>query len=148
MVKCCIAAGCSNTNADGVSLFHFPRNPWLCVQWNKQAQRTHADWKEATEYSVLCSKRFTNDYLEEHLTTAAQFGISKRKRLIPDAIPTIFHRPATATSWDPLQEGPSVGHKQASVAGDESIPVEKKKPAFEKRERELGYVSYVDMQIN
>ena len=38
MVKHCIAAGCSNTNADGVSLFRFLRNPSLCVQWNKQVQ--------------------------------------------------------------------------------------------------------------
>ena len=107
MVKCC---GCCNMNANGVSLFHFPQNPSLCLQWNKQVQRTRADWKEATEYSVLCSEHIMNDCFEEDSTIAAQFGISKRKRLKPDVIPTIFHKLSTATSWDPLQEGLSVGH--------------------------------------
>ena len=36
MGKRCVAAGCSNTNADGVSLFRFPRNQSLRQQWNKQ----------------------------------------------------------------------------------------------------------------
>ena len=98
-------------------------------------QRTRADWRDATDYSVLCSEHFTNDCFEEGSVIAAQFGIQKRRRLKPDAVPTIFHRPAATTaSRGSLQEGPSVGHKRAAVTGDESIPVEKK-PAFEKRER-------------
>ena len=32
MGKRCIAAGCSNNNVDGVSLFRFPRNPALRAQ--------------------------------------------------------------------------------------------------------------------
>ena len=135
MVKRCVATGCSNTHADGVSLFSFPRNPSLRARWNKQVQRTRADWRDATDYSVLCSEHFTNDCFEEGSVIAAQFGIQKRRRLKPDAVPTIFHRPAATTaSRGSLQEGPSVGHKRAAVTGDESIPVEKK-PAFEKRER-------------
>ena len=131
MGKRCVAAGCSNTNADGVSLFRFPRNPSLRAQWNKQVRRTRADWKDATDYSVLCSDHFTTDCFEEDSYIAAQFGITKRKRLKPDAVPTVFHRPGRGD----LQEGPSVGHKRAAEAGDESIQLEKKRPAFEKRER-------------
>ena len=56
----------------------------------------------------------------------------------PDAVPTIFNRPASAATTanrGNLQESPSlVGHKRSAVTGDESIPVEKK-TAFEKRER-------------
>ena len=40
MGKRCVAAGCSNMNGDGVSLFRFPRDPALRAQWNKQVQRT------------------------------------------------------------------------------------------------------------
>ena len=147
MGKRCVAAGCSNTNANGVSLFHFPRNPSLRQQWNKQVQRTRADWKDATDYSVLCSEHFTSDCFEENSFIAAQFGLTKRKRLKPDAVPTIFHRPAlnvAATSHVHLQEGPSaVGHKRAALA-EESIPLKKKKAAFEKRERARvrSYSSY------
>ena len=72
--------------------------------------------------------------------------MTKRKRPKPDAVPTIFHRPAlnvAATSHVHLQEGPSaVGHKRAALA-EESIPLKKKKAAFEKQERELGYVATV-----
>ena len=136
MVKRCIAAGCSNTHADGVSLFSFPRNPSLRAKWNKQVQRTRADWRDATNYSVLSSEHFTNDCFEEGSIIAAQFGIQKRRCLKPDAVPTIFYRPAATTaSGGSLQEGPSVGHKRAMVTRDDSIPVEKKKIAFEKRER-------------
>ena len=38
MVKRCVAAGCSNTNADGVSLFKFPKDEKLCAQWIKQVK--------------------------------------------------------------------------------------------------------------
>ena len=48
----------------------------------------------------------------------------------------IFNGPAATTaSGGNLQEGPSVTHKRAMVTRDESIPVEKKKVAFEKQER-------------
>ena len=133
--KRCVAAGCSNTNADGVSLFRFPRNPSLRAIWNKQVQITHADWKDATKYSVLCSVHFTSNCFEEDSFIAAQFGIAKRKHLKPDAVPTVFHRPIAATRTTSYgQEASSVGHKRPALA-DESIPLEKKKTAFEKQER-------------
>ena len=76
MVKRCIAVGCSNTNADGVSLFRFPRDPSLHTKWNKQVQRTCADWKDATEYSVLCSDHFTSDSLKKESFLAPGFGLA------------------------------------------------------------------------
>ena len=76
-------------------------------------QRTPADWRDASDYSVLCSEHFTNNCFEEGSAIA---GIQKRRHLKPDAVPTIFHRPAaTVASRGSLQEGPSVGHKRAAV---------------------------------
>ena len=136
MVNRCIAAGCSNTHPNDVSLFSFPRNLSLCAQWNKQVQRTHADWRNATNYSILCNKHFTNDCFEEGSIIAVKFGIQKRRRLKPDTVPIIFNRPAATTvSGGSLQEGLSVGHKRTVVIRDEPIPVEKKKVAFEKQKR-------------
>ena len=87
MGKRCVAAGCSNTNAHSVSLFRWPRNPSLCAQWNKQVQRTRADWKDATDYSDLRSDHFTSDCFEKDSHIVAQFGIVTRKRLKPHAVP-------------------------------------------------------------
>ena len=95
MVKRCVAAGCSNTHADGISLFSFPRDPSLRALWNKQVQRTRADWRDATDYSVLCSEHFTKDCFEQGSVMASQFGIQKRRRLKPDAVLTIFIPPIT-----------------------------------------------------
>ena len=81
MVKRCVAAGCSYTHADGISLFSFPRDPSLRALWNKQVQRTRADWRDATDYSVLCSEHFTKDCFEQGSVMASQFGIQKRRRL-------------------------------------------------------------------
>ena len=107
MVKRCIAAGCSNINSDGASLFRFPRDPLLHKKWNKKVQRTRANWKDATEYSVLCSNHFTSDSFKMDSFLAAGFGMAKKKCLKPDTISTIFHRPTAATSPSDLQEGVS-----------------------------------------
>ena len=58
MVNRCVAAGCFNTHSDRVSLFKFPRDAVLRRKWEKQVQRTRAQWK-ATEHSILCSDYFT-----------------------------------------------------------------------------------------
>ena len=89
MVNRCVAAGCSNTPSDRVSLFKFPNDGVLRHKWEKQVQRTRAQWK-ATEHSYLCSYHFTEDCFEVNLAFASQFGIKKR-RLKPGAVPTVFH---------------------------------------------------------
>uniref|UniRef100_A0A3P9NPE5 THAP-type domain-containing protein n=1 Tax=Poecilia reticulata TaxID=8081 RepID=A0A3P9NPE5_POERE len=53
----CIAAFCSNTREDGVSLFRFPKEPELLSKWVKQVRRTRENWKP-TQTSVLCSEHF------------------------------------------------------------------------------------------
>ena len=63
MVNYCVAAGCSNVPSDTVSLFKFPKNPALKAQWEKQVQRTRANWK-ASENSYLCSEHFTPESFE------------------------------------------------------------------------------------
>ena len=70
MVNTCIAAGCSNTASDHVSLFKFPKDPVLRRQWEKQVQRTRAQWK-ATEHSHLCSEHLPSDAF--HIDSATLF---------------------------------------------------------------------------
>ena len=50
MVNRCVAAGCSNTPSDRVSLLKLPSDGILTCIWEKQVQRTLAQWK-ATKHS-------------------------------------------------------------------------------------------------
>ena len=110
MVYRCVAAGCSNTPSDRVSLYKFPSDPSLREKWIKQVRRTRAQWT-AAKYSVLCSDHFTADCFEANSAIAATFGISKKRRLKPDAVPTIFYRQLTtdqSTSEASAQPRPGV----------------------------------------
>lgn len=116
MVRKCVAAGCSNTHSDRISLFKFPKDQSLCKKWTIQVKKTRDKW-EPSKTSVLCSAHFTEDSFEPDVAIAATFGIEKRRRLKPGAVPTIFKRPGTFCS-------PSTSTESNS-----------KRRAFEKRER-------------
>ena len=83
----CVAAGCSNIASAEISLFKFPSDSSLRKQWEKQVQRTRAKWK-ATDHSFLCSVHFAADCFEAEVSLASQFGIAKRRRLKPAAVPS------------------------------------------------------------
>ena len=74
----CVAAACSNTHRDGVSLFRFPRDPCVREKWTKQVQRTRAQWKP-TKNSVLCNQHFEEDCFEPGTDIARQFEIGQRE---------------------------------------------------------------------
>ena len=99
------AAGCSNGSTHHISLFKFPRDPALRKEWIKQVQRTRASWNP-TDNSSLCSEHFTADCFEADATLASTFGIRKRRRLKPGAIPTIFER---LTADNLLRKGRDLG---------------------------------------
>ena len=143
MVKRCVAAGCSNTYNENVSMFHFPKESVLRREWVKQVQRTRAQWPGPSEHSVLCSDHFDVSCFEQDSELASQMGIQKRIRLKADAIPTVFERPSVSSA-------PSL-HSQASVASPSNrlsrkrtsssashadvISLKTKRKAFENRER-------------
>ena len=149
MVKRCVAMNCSKTHQDGVSL-HRPTDTSLRLQWTRQVQRTRSNWTGPSQHSVICSDHFTSDCFEEDTAIAAQFGIEKRVRLKPNAVPTVFPR-ATSSSTSSSTQSPSVMVLVTSLVtdmgqqcssrkrpGEEvSVPVEKKRTANEK-ERDLG----------
>uniref|UniRef100_A0A3P9IFT0 THAP-type domain-containing protein n=1 Tax=Oryzias latipes TaxID=8090 RepID=A0A3P9IFT0_ORYLA len=85
----CVAAGCSNTSSESVSLYKFPKQETLLKQWTKQVQRTRANWVP-TASSTLCSEHFEADYMGMH--------VRYKKVLKPNAIPTIFKRSLVGTS--------------------------------------------------
>ena len=127
MVYKCVAAGCSNSTSDKVTIFKFPSDPVLRGKWEKQVQRTRADWK-ATKHSHLCSEHFTEDSFEVEPTLAAEFGIAKKRRLKSGAVPSIFPRIAASGAQMSVK-------RPATSTPDSATATKKKRGAFEKRER-------------
>lgn len=120
MGKRCVAAGCSSTHKDGVHLYSFPKDPIGRKKWADQVRRTRDKW-EPTNHSRLCSKHFEDHCFEPYSKLSESLGLSKVKSLLkPDAVPTIFEKPA------------SLKRKMESVSGK---PKKKRRMAYEKRER-------------
>lgn len=87
----CVAARCGNTNADGVSLHTFPRNPSLRKQWSDFVRVKRADWNGPSEYSAICSTHFKPECFPfRHRFEMEQTGKKPKKvNLNDDAVPTI-----------------------------------------------------------
>lgn len=134
MVNRCVATGCSNTPSDHVSMFKFPKDRVLRAQWEKQVQRTRAQWK-ATENSFLCSDHFTEDSFEVDSALASSFGIKKRRQLKPGAVPSIFKRLAVEPGVEAQRRSPC---KRAAVstADASASTYKRRRSAVEKRERQ------------
>ena len=136
MVKRHVATGCSNTNADGVSIFRFPKDPGLHTQLIKSVQRYRAEWTD-TAYSVLCSKHFEDQCFEPKSKIAASFDMKKVPRLKPDAVTTIFSQPSQAPSTS--QELKSKRKQSATksfstLLNSVEFGAKKKRSAYEKSE--------------
>ena len=100
MPKRCVAANCSNTIADGVSLFRFPRDVSRRRQWVLQVQRTRAHWDFPAVYNascVLCSDHFEADCFDSASTVKLSVGydLQHKRVLLDTAVPTIFARICT-----------------------------------------------------
>ncbi len=118
MVKTCVAAGCNNSNQDGVSLHKFPSNSALRKKWVDQVKR-HRDKWEPTAYSVLHSQYFEPSCFMADSILSQSLGLGKKRACLkPDAVPTLFSKPVCGkrkVEWECLPP--------------------KKRSAFEKRER-------------
>ena len=133
MVQYCIAAGCSNTRSDGVSLFKFPSDPLLREKWTREVKRTRDSRSGPTKHSVLCEKHFAEDSFEADSAIASSMGIAKRKRLRHNAIP---ERPRLPAETSAARSRKRVGSSAAPGASTStSLLVKKPRKAYEKRER-------------
>ena len=84
---------CSKTTADGVSLFHFPKDPVQRRIWTERVYRTRDRWADPSEHSLLCCSHFVPDCFEISAALYQDLGIGKKKTsLKPNAVPTIFQR--------------------------------------------------------
>ena len=131
MVYRCVAAGCSNTSSSSTTLHKFPKDPELRLEWVKQVLRNRTKWR-ATNYSYLYSDHFSEDCFEAEASLSAQFGIKRRRKLKPGAIPSIFPRQSQtqeSTSRDSAKKRPSQDFDVRPL-----IVKKPKRSAVEKRE--------------
>ena len=79
---------------------------------------------------MLCSKHFEEDCFEKEVVIAASLGISRRRKLKPSAVPSIFKKrfikPDTIS-------GQAV--KCCNTDSDDHFPAKKPRATYEKRER-------------
>ena len=117
MVCRCVAAGCSNTHRDGVSLFMFPKKESLRKKWADEVRRTREKW-EPTEHSVLCSKHFEAHCFEQCTKLSETVGMVKKikPQLKADAVPTLFEKPPNLKR--PLSDFSSTNSKRRRSAYD------------------------------
>ena len=117
MLKRCVAANCSNTIADGVSLFRFPRDAARRRQWVLQVKRTRARWGFPAVYNASCvlsSDHFEADCFDPSSSVKLSVGydLQHKRVLLDTAVPTIFARTVT------LKE--AAQHKSTAAAGASS----------------------------
>ncbi|XP_062596145.1 uncharacterized protein LOC134257557 [Saccostrea cucullata] len=91
--KFCVAAGCTSTHKDNVSLHDFPKEskrPDIRRQWIAFVKTKRKDFTSPTPHSVLCEKHFAvHCYPMEYMIKRSIGMEVKKKSLLPDAVPTI-----------------------------------------------------------
>lgn len=91
MPRRCVAAGCNTTSGLGYSLHGFPRDQSLRAKWIRAVKRQRSNWDGPSAHSMLCSKHFEPQcFVTEGVRYRDAIGLPTKKRLKPDAIPTLF----------------------------------------------------------
>ena len=94
MVNRCCVGNCSNTLSPDISLFRFPRDEAVKKQWIEQVKRTRERWHGPGLHSMVCSAHFTEGSFDPVTKLRAELGWKQQKprKLLPEAVPTIFTR--------------------------------------------------------
>ena len=79
MVKSSLAAGCSITSSDGLSLFKFPSDPVLRQRWTKHAGPENPGLLEWTVEFCAYQYNFSEDCFESDSVISASMGLTKRR---------------------------------------------------------------------
>ena len=82
----CVAANCSNTASNVVSLHLWPSSKAQAGAWRRFVATKRSHWRPFPS-SILCSAHFTEDCFENQILFS--MGHSKRLILRPGAVPTI-----------------------------------------------------------
>ncbi|XP_064421647.1 uncharacterized protein LOC102345197 [Latimeria chalumnae] len=133
----CSVFGCSSHEKTGPDItFHrFPRNEELKEKWirfcNRRGRGKREKWKPH-RFSVVCSAHFTSDQYAWNWEVMKSLGYSSRKRLKPEALPTLYQGSEEQQDKEKRQEillellgpdyfdwGPNIPKSVASATGAE-----------------------------
>ena len=118
--RCVAAAGCNTASGQGYSLHEFPRDDGVRSKWAQAVKLHRVGWNGPTATSCLCSKHFEPDcFITEGVRFRDAVGIPAKKRLKPNAIPTIFPRSSDSVSshlTTPLLRPASERQKRKAVS--------------------------------
>ena len=143
--KFCVAAGCTSTHKDNLSLHEFPKenvrpNIRRQCQWIKFVQVKRKDFIKPTANSVLYEKHFRpGSYPVEYELKKAMNLPVRKKCLLPDAVLTI-HTVPCSTTMSPSAYGQENFVYTSPVAfstpapASQLPPPKKMRTAFRKRE--------------
>ena len=97
MVKRCVVGGCGNSNLDGVSVHHFPKDPALKQKWDAFVRSTRKYWRTGNQSSIVCGAHFKapDDFVGWHMYQA---GYRRKLDLVVGAIPSIRSQPKASGS--------------------------------------------------
>lgn len=139
--KFCVAAGCTSTHKDNLSLHEFPKEnvrPNIRRQWIKFVQVKRKDFIKPTANSVLCEKHFPpGSYPVEYELKKTMNLPVRKKCLLPDAVPTIHTMPCSTMSPSYGQENfvyTSPVSFSTPAPASQLPPPKKMRTAFRKRE--------------
>ena len=139
--KFCVAAGCTSTHKDNLSLHEFPKEnvrPNIRRQWIKFVQVKRKDFIKPTANSVLCEKHFPpGSYPVEYELKKAMNLPVRKKCLLPDAVPTIHTVPCSTMSPSYGQENfvyTSPVSFSTPAPASQLPPSKKMRTSFRKRE--------------
>ena len=94
MPRKCVAADCNTVSGMGYSLHGWPCDEGVRSKWTRAVKRQRKDWDGPTPTSLLCSNHFEPEcFAIEGSRYREEMGLPIKKRLKPDAVPTIFPRP-------------------------------------------------------
>ena len=82
--KCVIAGSCNSPHG-------FPRTEGIRAQWISAVKCSRSDWDATTASSLVCSKHFgPKCFVIDRSCYCNDVGLPMKKKLRPDAIPTVF----------------------------------------------------------
>ena len=88
--RMCVVAGCNNRPSDTVSVHVFLKDERQRAAWTRFVKLTRAEWKGPSDYTVVCSEHFTDERFETQFSLMREFGIPRKKRLCPGAVPSRY----------------------------------------------------------
>lgn len=142
--KFCVAAGCTSTHQDNLSLHEFPKDdrPDIRRQWINFVKVKRKDFTHPTRYSVLCEKHFPpGSYpIEYELKKSMNIKV-KKKVLLSHAVPTIQTVPEIQSQQPAANDSDTSLVITRPLMSSTPVCPQKERKAY--RKRECARVSYI-----